>query len=183
MDTAKGQDYRIFVGAFPAGELAERIQAVRQAHDAKTALITPPHVTLAGTYWRSGPATIENEAVSIAQLDAVRGRIEPFDLVLGGVRSFLPVNAVIYLGVEATAGLLAARRVLLEALGRDKHQQFAPHLTLAMRLDRPATEALLAELQRSEWQSGRWVVPIDELRLMQRGPQDPAWRTIHTLKL
>jgi len=30
-------DYRIFVGAFRTGELAERIQAVRLRHDAKTA--------------------------------------------------------------------------------------------------------------------------------------------------
>ena len=33
-------DYRIFVGAFPTSELAERIQAVRLQHDAKTACIT-----------------------------------------------------------------------------------------------------------------------------------------------
>jgi hypothetical protein len=51
-------DSRIFVGAFPAGELAERIQAVRLRHDANTARITAPHVTVAGTYWRSGPAAV-----------------------------------------------------------------------------------------------------------------------------
>ena len=59
-------DYRIFVGAFLSGELHEGIQAVRQWYDAKTARITPPHVTLAGTYWRGGPATAENEAEAIA---------------------------------------------------------------------------------------------------------------------
>jgi hypothetical protein len=36
-------DYRIFVGAFPEGDLADRIQAVRLRHDAKTARITHPH--------------------------------------------------------------------------------------------------------------------------------------------
>ena len=36
MDKTVG-DYRIFVGAFATGELAERIQAVRLRHDAKTA--------------------------------------------------------------------------------------------------------------------------------------------------
>lgn len=29
-------DYRIFVGAFPGGELAGRIQAMRQQYDPKT---------------------------------------------------------------------------------------------------------------------------------------------------
>src|SRR5512136_1599922 len=90
-------DYRIFVGAFPTGELAERIQAVRLQHDAKTARITAPHVTMAGTYWRSGPATPENERDTIARLQNVQGRLQPFELALGGVESFLPFNNVIYL--------------------------------------------------------------------------------------
>jgi hypothetical protein len=65
-------DYRVFVGAFPTGELAERIRAVRVQHDAKTARITAPHVTMAGTYWRSGPATPENECDAIARLQAAQ---------------------------------------------------------------------------------------------------------------
>jgi hypothetical protein len=36
MDKTPG-DHRIFVGVFPTGDLAERIQAVRLRHDAKTA--------------------------------------------------------------------------------------------------------------------------------------------------
>jgi 2'-5' RNA ligase len=177
-------DYRIFVGAFPQGVLADRIQALRQQHDPKTARVTPPHVTLAGTYWRSGPATPENEAGAIAAVDAIAPRIDPFDLNLGGVLSFLPHNPVIYLGVEPTAGLLAARQALQEALGPDKHGgRFTPHLTLAMRLDALRTAALLAELQSSEWDRGRWTVHIDQLWLMQRGSQDLAWRVIHKMGL
>lgn len=177
-------DYRIFVGAFPQGALAERIQALRQQLDPKTAAITPPHVTLAGTYWRSGPATLENEKEAITRLRRVESRIKPFDLVLGGVFSFLPHNAVIYLGVQLTAGLLGARWMLQEALGLDKHgQRFTPHLTLAMRLDITRTAVLVAELQSSEWHNGRWTVPMDDLRLMQRGQNDPAWRSIYRICL
>src|SRR5512136_1593496 len=102
-------DYRIFVGAFPTGELAERIQAMRVQHDAKTARITAPHVTMAGTYWRSGPAMPENERDTIVHLQAVQHQLRPFELALGGVESFLPFNNVIYLHIERTAGLLAAR--------------------------------------------------------------------------
>ena len=58
-------DYRIFVGAFPTGDFVDRVQALRKQHDPKTARITPPHVTLAGTYWRQGPATRDNETESI----------------------------------------------------------------------------------------------------------------------
>jgi 2'-5' RNA ligase len=176
-------DYRIFVGAFPTGDLARRVQALRQRQDVVTARITAPHVTLAGTYWRSGPATPENEAKTIARLQAVRDQAQPFELVLGGVGSFLPHARVIYLEVEPTAALLAARRALLDALGPDKHRRFVPHLTLAMRLGRRETRSLLAQLQLSEWHSGRWPVPIDHLWLMQRGPEDPAWRHIQRIDL
>jgi hypothetical protein len=64
------------VGAFPTDELAERIQALRQRHDASTALVTAPHVTIAGTYWRTGLATPENETEAIARLQDVQNRIQ-----------------------------------------------------------------------------------------------------------
>lgn len=174
-------DYRIFIGAFLSGELRDEIQAVRQQYDAKTARITPPHVTLAGTYWRSGPATAENEAEAIARLDAIRAEIQPFDLVLGRITSF--PQGVIYLDVAITEGLLAARAVLLKALGPDKHRHFVPHLTLAMRLDAAGNEQMLRELRETAWHSSRWTVRIDELKLMQRGREDRVWRTIHRLTL
>jgi len=176
-------DYRIFVGAFPAGDLAQRIQRLRRRHDSVTARATAPHVTLAGTYWRIGPATPENEAQAIARLQAIQDRIQPFDLVLGGVGTFLPQARVIYLDVDPTAGLLAARETLLRALGPDKHRCFVPHLTLAMGLDLRDTRSVLADLRRSEWHSGRWSVLIDHLWLVQRGPGDPAWRYIQRIDL
>jgi len=182
MDKIVG-DYRIFVGAVPTGDLAEHIQAVRLRHDAKTARTTAPHVTVAGTYWRSGPATPDNERDTIARLQAVRGRLQPFELVLGGVESFLPHVLVIYLHVEPTAGLLAARQVLLDALGPDKDRHYTPHLTLTMRLDKQRTQTLLNELRQSEWHAGRWSVQVDHLWLMQRGPRDPAWRYIYRIDL
>ena len=54
-------DYRIFVGVFPTGDLADRVQGLREQSDPVTARITAPHVTLAGTYWHTGPATPQNE--------------------------------------------------------------------------------------------------------------------------
>ena len=188
MNTTSGNpsrrgDYRIFVGAFPTGEIARRIQDLREASDPKTARITDPHVPLAGTYWRQGPATVENEAEAIANLEAACRDIKPFELVLGGIRSFLPLTAVVFLDVSATDGLLAARRVLQGVLGRDKHRRFSPHLTLAMRLGRRRSEALLTQLRQTAWHSRRWSVSIDRLWLMQRGPEDSAWRYLSHLSL
>src|SRR5512137_484808 len=144
-------DYRIFVGAFPTGELAERIQAVRVQHDARTARITAPHVTLAGTYWRSGPPTPQNEAATIEQLRSIETQLRPFELKIGGVETFLPDTPVIYLRIEPTPELLAVRKSLLHVIGQDKQRHFTPHLTLTMRLDQSKTEALLAQLRQTDW--------------------------------
>ncbi len=176
-------DYRIFVGAFPAGELADRIQALRLHYDAKTARITAPHVTLAGTYWRSGSPTPENEAATIERLRSIENQLRPFEMKLGGVESFLPRTSVIYLRIEPTPELLTVRQTLLRAIGSDKHRQFTPHLTLTMRLDTLQTEMLLAQLRQTEWLRQVHCVTIDQLWLMQRGPRDPAWRHIHRIAL
>ena len=90
--------YRIFAGAFVTGELGEQIQAVRQRYDPVTARVTPPHVTLAGTYWRSGPATAESEAEAIRRLEILPGILLPFELALSGVRTFPGERPVVYLG-------------------------------------------------------------------------------------
>lgn len=176
-------DYRIFVGAFPTGDFADQIQSLRQQHDPKTAFITPPHVTLWGTMWRSGPATPENEAETIAKLEAIAAQIQPFDLQLGGIESFPPNHRVIYLAVGKNEGLLASRRQLLSVLGQDKHRSFTPHLTLTMRLNAESSGALYHELCQSKWHTNQRSVPITHLQLMQRGANDPAWRVIYRLRL
>jgi 2'-5' RNA ligase len=177
-------DYRVFVGAFPQGEIATRIQALRERLDPKTARITPPHVTLAGTYWRRGLPVPANEIDLIGQLQTLQGRIPAFSLLLGGVHTFPPVDRpVIYLGVRSTPQMEAARAALLEAAGTDKHVQFVPHLTLAMRLTANQAQAVVEDLRTSEWHTGLQVAPIAELWLMQRGRDDPAWRRIAWIKI
>ncbi len=177
------KDYRVFVGAFVKGELAERIQAVREKYDPVTARITAPHVTLAGTYWRSGPATAESEAKSIRRLQILEGLIQPFTLYLGGVRTFPGKRPVVYIHVEVTDELMEARRLLLSVLGADKHRDFNPHLTLAMRLSWEKSWEMVTELQASELNRETGQAPIRILQLMQRGPQDQAWRSIFSLPL
>ncbi len=178
-------DYRIFVGAFPEGELAERIQAIRLQYDPVTARITAPHVTVAGAYWRSGPATAENETAAIARLEAASLAIRPIDLALGGIKMFPQKDKpVVYLGVELSFSLLAARQALQAALGPDKHaNHFAPHLTLAMRLKAAKAQMMLAALQSDPLAAGVFTAPIRRLHLMQHGPSNPAWRSIAELIL
>jgi 2'-5' RNA ligase len=177
--------YRIFVGAYPQGELAQRLDALRQKYDPKTARIIGPHVTLAGTYWRSGPATTENEAIAVGRLNEAARSMVPFDMVLGGIHTFHPAGKpVIYLGVEVTPELLAVRRGLLEVLGPDKYlDHFTPHLTLAMRLPAAKAGKMLDELRSSEWNNSPIRAGISALQFMLRGPGDPSWREIARAEL
>lgn len=177
------KDYRIFVGAFPSGELAEQIQAVRLGYDPITARITPPHVTLAGTYWRSGPATADNESKTIHRLSELSRQLEPFVLLLGGIRTFPNRRPVVFLNVTITPELHTARSHLLDLLGPDKHDTFTPHLTLAMRLPEIKAQDMIRALKSSPLNTQLFPAQIHELRLMQRGPQDLAWRCIQTIKL
>jgi 2'-5' RNA ligase len=183
MSQSHQQVYRIFVGAFPTGEIGERIQGIRLRYDSKTARIAPPHVTLAGMYQRSGPATPENEAALIGRLKELEGSLRHFPLILGNVRVFTGANPVVYLGVGLTPEMLAARNALVEIMGPDKHGTFAPHLTLAMRLPAEKAQIMLRDLSATDWNSRQWISPVNELHLMQRGPRDPSWRYIATLKL
>jgi hypothetical protein len=132
---------------------------------------------MAGTYWRNGSPTLENEAHDRAADRS--SRLRPFEMKIGGVETFLPDTAVIYLHIEPTPELLAVRGTLLRVIGQDKQRHFTPHLTLTMRLDARQTEALLKQLQQTAWLRQPWSITIDHLWLMQRGPNDPAWRYIH----
>lgn len=174
-------DYRIFVGAFPEGDKIEQIQQLREQIDWPTSQITPPHVTLAGTYWRTGQPSATGESVLIDKLTSLAPYLKPLTLHLGGIYTF--GERVIYLGVLPTDEMLAIRNSLMAVMGKDKHRHFKPHLTLAMRLKDEAFAEALANLEQSEWVDGRFTTPIHQLRLMQRGPSDPAWRTIHTIPL
>jgi 2'-5' RNA ligase len=176
-------DYRIFVGAFPEGAFSQKVQAVREKYDPITARITPPHVTLAGTYWRSGEPTVENEAETIRRMEIMQGILPPFEMRLNGIRTFRGERPVVYMDVALTKEVIEARNLLLSLIGPDKHKQFNPHLTLAMRLPWEEAWTMITELQESDLHTQEWSVSISELHLMLRGSQDRAWRCIYRLDL
>jgi 2'-5' RNA ligase len=125
----------------------------------------------------------ESEAEAIRRLQILPGILQPFDLTLSGIYTFPGERPVVYLGVEMNQGLIEARNLLLSMLGPDKHAEFKPHLTLAMRLPWEAAWEMIGDLQNSDLATRQFTAPIRELRLMQRGAADRAWRTIHRLTL
>lgn len=174
-------DYQLFIGAFPTGELADRIQKIRAEVDSESLAIVDPHVTMAGTFWRNGKPTRAGAQGLIDRLDRLAPKLKAFDLDMGGIYTF--GKRVIYLGVRPTEPVLAVRRYLINWIGEDKHRRFRPHLTLAMDLEDADFGAALAELEEGELANGRFSAPINELRVMQKAEGEAAWRLIHTIKL
>ncbi len=179
MNERKG-DYRIFVGIFPEGELAAEIQLLREHHDAKTAALTFPHVTLCGLFWKHGEAVAASEADTLERLTAALAPVPAFELRLGGIETFS--RDVAYIAAEPTDGMLAARQVCREVLGKDR-EEFAPHMTIAMRLPKARLDACAEELRTTKWHTERFVLPVPHLCLMQRGREDRAWREIGRMPL
>ena len=104
---AKG-DYRIFVGLFPTGALADEVQALRERYDPVTAAITGVHVTLAGLYWRNGAPVAATEAATIDALRAALAPLPPVEMVLQGVDTFR--SDVAFLSVRENEAMLADRK-------------------------------------------------------------------------
>ncbi|MGE0431926.1 MAG: 2'-5' RNA ligase family protein [Planctomycetota bacterium] len=177
---ARKGDYRIFVGIFPEGDLANEIHALREHHDPQTALKTRPHVTLCGLFWRHGAAVAESEAETITNLQAALRVVPAFELRLGGIDTF--GKDVAYIAAEATDGMLAARAVCREVLGADR-DGFVPHMTIAMRLPKERLLACAGELRTLKWHTDRYVLPVPYLSLMQRSREEPAWRAIAKMPL
>ena len=172
-------DYQIFVAAVPTGDLAERIQKVREELGGKTAVATPPHIILAGAYWRNGDPARGARGL-VERLERLASKIKPFELKVGGIQTF---GERLILGVTPNNAILQARKSLLGEIGEDKHRRYRPHLTLATGLEQAALEAALAKLRESEWENGRFMASITEFHLMQRSREEANWRDVYTILL
>ncbi len=163
---------RYFLAACLPNHLANQLQPIRRRHSTGSDPLTPPHVTLV----RSWSTTPEKQGETMARLQAVQPQLRPFDLKLGGIGAFHSPQRVIYLNVEPTEGLWAARRALLEAIDSNDSRPFRSHLTLAKGLEQDKFETLLAQLNQSKWQTGRWAVQVNQVWLMQRELDEPTWQ-------
>jgi 2'-5' RNA ligase len=166
--------WRIFVGAFIDGEFADQVQNFRKQVDPRTAAVCPPHVTLAGTYYRDSG----DEGETIAMLERVLSGEPVFLLHFTGIGVFDNRTPVIHLTVEKTPPLLTVRDRILRILGPDRHPDFTPHLTLSMRLKHAAANKFLNEARMLDWLALPRTVEIHRLQLMQRGRQDASWRCL-----
>jgi len=151
-----------------SGEGAMVVNALRRQYDPRTALAIDAHVTFAGPWDGEEPvSSIEAELVSVAD------ELEPFELTITEVRSFLPTTPTCYLEVEPEKQLVALHDALVRRLGWRDSFPYVPHVTIAEYLSEEETAGVVEQLRRLELcvhdqvrklrlvekvSEGRWVV-------------------------
>ncbi|HZG72058.1 MAG TPA: YjcG family protein [Chondromyces sp.] len=118
------------IALFPSKKLQDLANSYRKRYDPHYSLI-PPHLTLKGPFEAS-----EEEIQGLAdKLKAIAHKHQPVRLHVSKVKSFEPVNNVIYLKVDPTDELEQLHQDLNSNLPEDSVKYtFVPHLTIAQGL-------------------------------------------------
>jgi len=147
---------------------ASYLQASREGFGDPQARSIPTHVTLLP------PTAVPRDQVDevIAHLQAVAGRLAPFDLQLEGTDTFRPVSPVVFVRVARGGEGCddAQRAVRTGPLARELTFPFHPHVTVAHHLDDDALDRAAKEL--AEFSAG---FPVASFVLYEHGV-DGVWR-------
>jgi 2'-5' RNA ligase len=145
----------------PAGEFVENLR--RELHPDLPSLsahltILPPR-TLQGT---------EREAIQL--LERICGEVEPFEVSLGGVDTFIPVTPTVFVRVDASASRMhdLHGKLNTEALAFHEEWPYSPHMTIAkLTGEQAAQHALVTARQRWAEYSGSRRVLLEKLSFVR----------------
>lgn len=107
----------------PVGSVVDRL---RTRYDPRSAEVIGAHLTLAGPF--AGATGLE----ALSRMLPALHRMAAFDVVLGGVKTFLPVTPVVYFEVGPREPLYRLHQVFHDTRlwGPPRHP-FVPHVTIA----------------------------------------------------
>ena len=126
------------------------------------------------------------ESEALHTLEQICGSVEPFEVTLGEMESFVPTTCTVYIGVAQGASRMHElhRQLNQQALEFAEEWPYVPHLTIAKMNDlgeasrRQDCPPVLEHLQRKPAHSGRpaYVCPRRLSRLLGRFGAGPARR-------
>jgi 2'-5' RNA ligase len=145
----------------PVGEFVENLR--RELHPDLPYLAA--HLTLLP------PRTLQGtESAALQALAAICGRVDPFEVILGGMESFAPTTPTVYIGVDYGAPQLEELhdRLNAEALAGCEQWPYIPHVTIGKMASEQAAEQAL-EIARERWQqySGSRRLRLDRLTFVR----------------
>jgi len=156
--------------------VATEVDGLRRALGDPALGRVPPHVTLVP------PVNVREDelAAAVALVRRAAASTGPLTLSLGPVRSFLPVNPVVYLEVGGPSiGTVhrLADELLAGPLHRERTLDFVPHVTVADDLDEDRIPAAMSALAGYR----HVVVKVPGLHLLAERRDDDGLRTWHPL--
>jgi len=149
-----------------SGQAAETINKLRWKYDPKSARAVGAHVTLAGPFDTEAPLEEIKDTI-----DGIVKGIEPFDVQIEGVDTFLQNPFVCYFCIEPREKLASINSLLIAQLGWKDKFSYHPHVTVTEYLSREETEELFKQLQQLEI---RMRDRMDKITLVERN-EEGAW--------
>jgi 2'-5' RNA ligase len=145
----------------PVGEFVENLR--RELHP------NSPHLAAHLTFLPPRPLH-GTEAEALQVLARICGRVEPFEVILGDMESFIPTTFTVYIRVAHGASRLEELHDQLntEALAFTEEWSYVPHLTVGTMATRQAAEQALATA-RTSWRqySGSRRILLDRLTFVR----------------
>jgi 2'-5' RNA ligase len=145
----------------PIGEFVEKLR--RELHPALPHLAA--HLTLLPPRLLQG-----TESSALQMLGSVCGRVEPFEVSLGDMESFVPTTPTVYIGVSRGASWMEELHAQLnqQTLAFAEEWPYVPHLTIAkMSTEGAAGQALSIARQRWREFSGSRRILLDRLTFVR----------------
>jgi len=107
-------------------------------------------------------------------LDRLCGQEEPFDVILGGMETFIPVTPTVYIRVEGASRLCDLHnRLNTGALAFREEWPYIPHVTLVkMSAEEPAKNAFEFARERWDGYAGSRRVPLENLTFVREDDQN-----------
>lgn len=159
------------------GEFVENLR--RELH--------PEHPDLAAHLTILPPRLISGtETQAMEQIAEVCRGIEPFEVTLGDVESFIPVTPTLFIRVARAAYRMRELHDLLntETLCGDEQWPYMPHLTIIKLSEMEAAQRGL-EFARQSWAGyqGTRQILIDELTFVRGGRDIYTWHDLAPIPL
>ncbi len=152
----------------PVGRFVEELR--RDLHPEHAHL--PAHITVLPPRPLHGS---EHEALEL--LSELCAEVEPFEVVMGEVESFIPVTPTVFIRVAHAAYRLRELHDRLNTSLLHCHEQwpYMPHLTIVKMPEAQQAEAAL-ETSRARWGrfSGSHRILVEQLTFVREGP-DNRW--------
>jgi 2'-5' RNA ligase len=150
----------------PVGEFVENLR--RELHPNLPHLAA--HITFLPPRLLGG-----TEAAALQMLAGVCSRVEPFEIALGDVQSFVPTTPTVYIPVTSGASRLQDLHNQLnqQTLAFAEEWPYIPHLTVVKMATEPMAEQAL-RIARERWQrySGSRRIRLDRLTFVREDAQN-----------